>query len=77
MVVFSTVDCVQSDEAVTSMPSQSPLTLSPSLTVNGFDVRAQWYPFHEWLANAAGAETAAIAATAAKARAIRLLIWPP
>src|SRR4029450_13145467 len=50
--VLSTVDCVQSLHAVTSLPSQSPLTLSPSLIVNGFDVRAQWNPPHEWFAEA-------------------------
>jgi hypothetical protein len=62
IVVSMTVDCDQSDEAVTSMPSHSPLTLSPSLRVNGLAVRAQWYPPQEWFAEA---ETESM--TAAKA----------
>ena len=41
MVVLSTFDCVQSAEAVPSIPSHNPDTLSPSFIVKGFAVRAQ------------------------------------
>jgi len=42
IVVSRTVDALQSDDVVTRMGSQTELTLSPSLSVNGFAVRAQW-----------------------------------
>jgi hypothetical protein len=41
-VVSNTDDLVQSDDAVASVASQAEETLSPSLTVNGLAVRAQW-----------------------------------
>src|SRR5512138_2427563 len=50
MVVSSTLDWLQSLEAVTSIASHCPDTLSPNFIVKGFAVRAQWYPFHEWFA---------------------------
>jgi hypothetical protein len=40
--VSSTVDFDQSLEAVERYDFQSAERLSPRLTVNGFDVRAQW-----------------------------------
>ncbi|MBI2033677.1 MAG: hypothetical protein HYT13_01115 [Candidatus Liptonbacteria bacterium] len=59
----NTEDTLQSVEAVARCESHVAETLSPSLTVNGFDVRAQWYGPHEWLAYV----TAPIATTATSA----------
>src|SRR6478735_2224590 len=68
-VVSRTVDLVQSLLAPARLASQALETLSPSLTVNGLLVRAQWYPFHEWVACAvAGAIMARAAAVRAEAR---------
>ncbi|MEJ7630505.1 MAG: hypothetical protein WKF54_13015 [Nocardioidaceae bacterium] len=41
IVVFRTVDAVQSEEAVPKDASQRLSTLSPNFNVNGFAVRAQ------------------------------------
>ncbi len=42
IVVFKTVDCVQSDEAIDKCAGQGPVVLSPSLSEKGLLVRAQW-----------------------------------
>src|SRR6058998_2411928 len=56
-------DFDQSLDAVLSIWSHDPLTLSPSLSANGLEVRAQWYRPQEWFAEAEVASTTATTAT--------------
>jgi hypothetical protein len=51
--------------------------LLPSFTVNEFDVRAQWYPPHEWFADADDASADAVRTTAASVSRKRLRIKCP
>jgi len=58
-VVSSTVDTLQAELVVAKYESQVLDTLSPSFSVNGFEVRAQWYPPHECVAPAPDGNSAA------------------
>src|SRR5687767_7524719 len=61
LLTLRTDDACQSLMAMTRLSSQLDVMLSMTLTVNGLDVRAQWYPFQEWLAWAVAGMAARIA----------------
>ena len=76
--VSKTLDWLQSDEAVVKRPVHVPDVLFPNFKVNGLLVLAQWYPFHEWLADTNKAEDNKIIETDAKSNIcffIPLEVW--
>src|SRR5438034_1861816 len=63
IVVSSIVDWLQSLEVLPRYGFQLDDRLSPNLTLNGLLVRAQWYPFQEWLAPTENGDAARAART--------------
>src|SRR6266536_2786800 len=93
MFVFSTLDAVQSPDAVESKLLHAEVVLLPRAIVNGFDVRAQWYLPQEWFAEADPASAVAVISVIAaratsffksspfaepsKQRTVSILVAPP